>query len=593
MTELHLVETKGELDNYLKFLFEGLDGYVYIARCSRNEKFERTGWTQHFFKYPEDLVKITSFIKVSVEDVYVSPSIYSSQKAEKSDFKSSNVIWTELDDGRTLQIATPGTKDWDIYDCPMPSLRIQSGFPGNEHWYWRLLDPITSAEHLESINRGLAYTFKADQSGWDATQVLRPPDTINFKYSQHPMTKVLYSGYEEHLESSFNKLEPIAPPVEIYANVIPDVLTTVLKYAFSEQAVSLFQSLPGEGTRSTSLMSLGYLCAEMGMSDVEIFSVVRNADDRWGKFKGRTDRNRRLSDLVTRVREKITYPSSHRFQDNSFGFRSFLESNRDLEWILPGLLDKAGYMLLTGPSGVGKTQWSLRWAINLALGKEFLGVPIDKPHKVIFFSLEMGHTSLKFFLQQMAIHLTDEELQTLEENFLVLPLGEAMYLDGKEDQKYFESMVSLHKPEVVFVDSLGSSTAGELSESTVKLIMDFNDKIRQTYSVATWFIHHNRKAQSDNKKPNKMSDVYGGQYIVNRATTVLCLWPYTDKIEIIELKKRLSELGNNWFIRRTDNLNFIRLAEVTLGKLKEELVFKGPDIPTVTRPKYTDLAGGL
>jgi hypothetical protein len=64
---------------------------------------------------------------------------------------------------------------------PPPSAIIQSSIPGHEHCYWRLDEFLTNTSKLEDRNRSLAYVLKADTSGWDRDQVLRPPHTINRK----------------------------------------------------------------------------------------------------------------------------------------------------------------------------------------------------------------------------------------------------------------------------------------------------------------------------------------------------------------------------------------------------------------------------
>ncbi len=108
----------------------------------------------------------------------------------------------------------------------------------------------------------------------------------------------------------------------------------------------------------------------MGMVDAEIFAIIRNADDRWGKFKDRSDRNRRLSDLIGVVRNKYpegTFAVQPMLEEMIpvFGLKSLLASTIEIEWVVEGLLQKQGYMLLSGPSGVGKTQFSLQWAIHM------------------------------------------------------------------------------------------------------------------------------------------------------------------------------------------------------------------------------------
>lgn len=217
--------------------------------------------------------------------------------------------------------------------------------------------------------------------------------------------------------------------------------------------------------------------------------------------------------------------------------------------------------------------------MNLALGRSYLGLTIERPYRMIFVSCEMGHAALKWFLAIMSKELTEEELALLEQNLVVVPLGEPWYLDNAKGQESFEELLQAVRPDGFIFDSVGSATTGELStESTVKTIMDFNDRIRNKYGVFSWYIHHNRKATSDNKKPNKLSDVYGNQYLVNRATSVYCLWPHGNQIEVLPLKKRLAALEEPWVVVRTpDNLDFHRKKMPSFNQLT---VVENPDPPT-------------
>jgi RecA-family ATPase len=246
-------------------------------------------------------------------------------------------------------------------------------------------------------------------------------------------------------------------------------------------------------------------------------------------------------------------------------------------------------MLLTGPAGVGKTQFSLRVAINLALGRDFIDMKVERPCRILFWSLEMGHMDLKYFISTMAEDFNDEELMLLEQNLIIAPVGEAFYLDNAKGQQQFREIVDSLNVDGVFIDSVGSTTSGSISdEGTVKTLMDFNDSLRQSLGIFTWYIHHNRKAQGDNKKPNKLADVYGNQYLVNRATSVYCLWPNNKSIEVIPLKKRLAAVEDSWTISRVGNLDFKKGSNMTIlqgGKDDDGLDLDEND------PPNTDLGG--
>jgi KaiC/GvpD/RAD55 family RecA-like ATPase len=562
MLALQLVNHSEDINSFLDFLYLPTDeGYVYAPT-----KDAETGeFKQDFFKWPEDRPKLVEWVlrTTAKAEVYIAPALFSVPSAQKEAFKSTNVLWTEFD----------GNYPDSFGDVPGPSLRVQSSDESHQHCYWRLDVPVTDFREVEALNRTITYGLNADASAWDCNQVLRPPGTVNHK--RDTLTQLAYVSPVVYPTGLFVPTYPTAVVTEFNTDVIPDVTDIVYKYEFPPQVSSLLRTkdLP-VGDRSTAMMRLGFYCAEMGMSDAEIFSVIRNADDRWGKFKGRTDRDKRLIDLISRVREK--YPATDYQTDviPVFGFESFMEHEIHVEWLVDGLLQERGYMLLTGPSGVGKTQFTLRMCINMALGrKEFAGEKIMRPVKILVFSLEMAHADLKYFLSIMAKDFTKEDTELLEKNLILVPHGESIYLNQDEGRNQLTDIIEAIEPDVVVIDSMGSTSSGGLSnEDTVKSIMDFNDKIRKKYGVATWFIHHMRKASGDNKKPNKLDDVYGNQYIVNRATTVLCLWPNRDnKIDVIPLKIRLGAKRDTWAVHRIGNLDFERTASVSIMMTQDDV----------------------
>lgn len=537
---------------FIDYLYDGLEGYIYSPTIERGPNGEPGPFTQHFFQWPTERDELLSHIVTNSEqrDVYVAPAVFDAPNSHKQHFKATNVVWTEFD----------GVIPSDLREVPVPSLRVRSSTEGFEHWYWKLSTPGHEPNHIENVNRALAYGLGADASAWDINQVLRPPGTINHK-RQTPVGVVARSNSTVEV-SHFESLPATPEPaVQFTLQDIPDVTSVVLKYAWPETVAELYRQRDFPvGSRSSAMMKLGYYLAEMGMTDAEMFSVLRNADDRWGKFKDRQDRDKRLVDLIQKARLK--YPAEIVVQEDEiplYGFRSFLNTEIHIEWLVEGILQQMGYMLLTGPSGVGKTQWSLRWAMHFAMGKDFMGYKIERPYRIAFFSCEMGHPDLKQFLTLMSEGLTEEELDLLEQNLILAPLGEPLYLDNPLAQQKFEGLLELLRPDGFFFDSIGSATSGELSsESVVKVLMDFNDRLRKKFNVFSWYIHHMRKATGDNKKPNKQADVYGNQYLVNRATTVYCLWPAPGAIEVIPLKKRLAPLEESWFITRLANLDFMK-----------------------------------
>lgn len=74
-------------------------------------------------------------------------------------------------------------------DLPQPTAVIESS-PGRQQFYWRLTKAIDPKQG-EQLNKRLAYAMGADKSGWDLTQVLRAPGTVNHKYEARPRVQVI------------------------------------------------------------------------------------------------------------------------------------------------------------------------------------------------------------------------------------------------------------------------------------------------------------------------------------------------------------------------------------------------------------------
>lgn len=554
-----IVSETQELDRFFEYLYGEGKGSVYVARKNPVDK----AWKQSFFSWPSQRSALGEFVIESRNqwEVYVGPSLYDGQGALKGNVLGAQVFWCEFD----------GNAPKHLTHLPEPTLKVQSSGDGHEHWYWKL-DKFVDAEHLETVNRAITYLLEADASGWDSTQVLRPPLTFNHK-RQKPVTVISASPVE--LDTSlFNGLPQPPPPVEIETpESIPPVEDVILRYQFPQVVSDLFKHGVPIGGRSEAQMRLGYYLAEMNLSNEEMLSVLLNADNRWGKFKGRNDQLQRLLEIVTIARQKHPlrmegsgihlegFEQDTRGALQPLGFLTLLKTEVNLEWVWQDYLQRDGYMLMTGPSGIGKTQVTLDAAAHLALGLDFLGQP-TRQSKVGMLSLEMGLTDVKHFMQTLQAAYTPDQQEVLEENFLTFPLGEALYLDNDKVLSAVDQLVGDLKLEGLFIDSLGQATAESLGDEKFRTFFQKMEMLRKKHNCFTWFIHHHRKANGDNKKPNKLADVFGSQYITSSATSVFCLWKglYVNSLQVIPLKVRLSKLPDPFHIHRDENLHFSYMA---------------------------------
>jgi hypothetical protein len=566
-----LPQSNNELRSFLEFLYGGLDGYAYLATRNVQNPLE---WNQSFYDVGADLVRMEKVILESPDtvDVFISPAVFKDKSSQKESFKASNVVWTEFDGNAPTE-----------YEIT-PSLRVRSSLPENQHVYWRLSEPISDIGVLENINRNITYSLNADLSAWDANQVLRPPGTVNRKRGL-PVTIEVNTETSYH-RNVFQGLPQAPEGVDSTGwtlGSVPNAEDVLLKYPFPPDAVRLLQKAKdevstGDGGRARSLVNLAHICCEMGLSDAECFAVLRFADDRWGKFKDRKDRNKRLSHIITVARNKHPYDDSddepYAF---AFDFVSFLDTDIEIDWVIEPMLMEQGSMLMVGPSGIGKTQISLQAMIHLALGRNWLHYKIDRPRKVLFLSLEMDHGSLKKFMEQMNNSLSMPDRELLKENFVVVPHGEPWPLNLPVGQENLIPLIEEYQPEGVFVDSIGSAIKGSLSkDEDVQELIDFNDKVRKRYGCFVWYIHHMRKSSNGGHTPSSQDDIYGNQYLLNRATSSYGILRGRDGlIKVRNFKNRLAPKEDDFLIKRGDNLTFAEIDKGTEGPVKIE--YKKPD----------------
>ena len=151
-------------------------------------------------------------------------------------------------------------------------------------------------------------------------------------------------------------------------------------------------------------------------------------------------------------------------------------------------------------------------------------------------------------------------MASLDEKLLVLPFGEPKFFNDKNTERLLVQFVGDNHLDGIFVDSLSSTTPGDLSsEKETKFIFELDAKLRSRFQCFTFYIHHNRKAQADNKKPNKLADLHGSVHIQSKPTSVITLWPLDPKgnrISFKPLKTRSAAMPDEFVVSRDDRLHY-------------------------------------
>lgn len=547
------LEHKDELRSFLSAIWGDDPATVFLAYKSSATAFEIPNAQQ----WPEKADLISKWAlghSARGHEVYYSMATYEpGAPGKRKEFaEESRALWVDLDGNAEGALASLG-----LLGLPAPSYRISSGRDGHEHWYW-ILDAPRPAQDVEAMNRRIAYALDGDKACWAIDHVLRLPFTKNhmigkedrLKPGQKPPFPVDFISVNEESFTldRFDKLPKVKDSIAegLTLGDIPDVEEVVRKYKWDKKHFDIFKVSDQDMVkdRDNHYMAMAYWCAEKGMTAEEIFSVVQDLDTRLGKFVNRSDRMRRLTEMVSKAVAKhpfVPVPENSVDEDikTIYSLSELLNAEFHIEWLIDGFIPKRTINFLSAQSGIGKSRLSLNLGLECARGGQFLNWKIENKMKVLYLSFEMEATMLKHFAEAL---MDGDELRPDDENFMFVPVGQAIDLSTEEGKEFVRSAIEETGADLVFIDAMGSLTFDELGETQAKGINNTLKEFIKNYEATFFIIHHNKKPSESNKRPT-MADVYGSQYVLTEAATALTMYMENDQsnIELIPIKTRAGQ----------------------------------------------------
>lgn len=203
-------------------------------------------------------------------------------------------------------------------------------------------------------------------------------------------------------------------------------------------------------------------------------------------------------------------------------------------------------LMLCGPAGVGKTTVALQLvAARIGIGPlELFGLPIVPGEKRTLF-LAMDRPAQ---LARAAGRLFNEDHRKhLDEQLVIWP-GPPPY----DMAKHPEVLLALCRhadADTVIVDSLKDAAIG-LSDDAVGAGYNRARQGALAAGIQVMELHHQRKANGDNKTPSKLDDVYGSTWLTAGAGSVFILWGEAGdpEISMLHVKQPSEQLGP-WMVQ--------------------------------------------
>jgi hypothetical protein len=251
-----------------------VQGYMCIALYEIVPGGEKK-WTEHFFRYPDDLDRVVAAISEwqLTNNVYFCAQLLDKKRRIKDNVGLCPTAWADLDSCEPERLLVE------------PSILIESS-PGRWQALWKFAEPQPSYV-AEDVSKRIAYYHGpdgADRSGWDLTQMLRVPGTPNHKYSGKPAVRLAdanrglylledFESYPELKHAEFLKV-PMPKPEDLPES--SEAIFEKHRATLIPTAITIANTEP-DGTWSEALWRLEMMLFECGLSREEVFVVARES----------------------------------------------------------------------------------------------------------------------------------------------------------------------------------------------------------------------------------------------------------------------------------------------------------------------------
>ncbi len=274
-----------DVKEFFETLFGDAEGNVYLGW--RND--EGVLNQSKFVRYPEGLELIERICKAHAhEDLYFSPMLYNVPRRKKTTVSYTPVVYADTDQfdpaGFYLQ----------------PTMNVETS-DGHTHSYWVLDKHTYSKEDVARVARAIALAHSetdengksigVDPGGWDLTQLLRVPGSMNLKLEKSkadeeewPVSVRDYNGSVYSLDQMAEAYDPenvAAVDIHVASSMptnIPDAKDVLPRMSTIRKLQDLYSKVPDHDQDWSDTLYL--FVSEMlreGFSPAEILSVGWNA----------------------------------------------------------------------------------------------------------------------------------------------------------------------------------------------------------------------------------------------------------------------------------------------------------------------------
>lgn len=341
----------------------------------------------------------------SENDLYFCPAPFESESKKRENVAGSWCVWIDIDQPTSLS-------ELQLKSLPyLPSAVVETS-PGHYHCLWRL-DRFLSVEETQRLNLALVRAFGADDSGWDAGQVLRLPAGKNTKPERGGFRPRLVDFDPECVYSAEWLSEWLPEPLDdrwrlgTKPRVAEELLAGVAdSHELSEIRAGLTEKQLGwlsetqQGKRSNASWAFVMEMLDRGVQPDIIIALI--ADSPLGRDKFGTSKERIIAEVERAMTKHQPPAEPPAFKGPSVPEQARRRVSltpasqitiRAVRWLWKDRIPSGCLTLLAGREGIGKSTVAYQLVADLTRGK-LLGAAEGEPRNVIVAATEdsWGHT---------------------------------------------------------------------------------------------------------------------------------------------------------------------------------------------------------
>lgn len=508
MADLHVLDS----------VWGAREGYVFVPRWLITEADPKTGkpkgrWDEgRAFRWPEEKDAVHNRVLQSADEgyeVYWCPVVFPhprrKQYNDDGDYigpEKLDLLWADLDE------VDPNTCD------PKPHVAWETS-TGRYAALW-YLDEARDAQEVLHVNRNLTNFLGADPGGWDLTQVLRVPGTVNRKYGHEQRGVLLWHVPRGSGHVSWEHVTSLSAHVRAEPERVESTNLEGIARRLSPRTLQLLNTDPADvvvGERSERLWELEKRLIEDGVPINVALEYVKKSP--WNKHKGRRDEDGQIMRELLKAEQEIrerSLPRDDADADWTTPFDEFIQ--RDIDppgWVVEGIWQD-GYGMIAGEPKTYKSVTAVDLALSVATGRPFLNkFPVKKPMPVLLIQEENSEATIQDRVIRIAAQKDILVRQGARTEFpsdieFRLSNNQGVNLLDTEWRDRIEATIRKHGIKLLILDPLYMmiGDADENSAKEMNSILTWLTYLRNEYGVYSVVVHHYNKGQHSKRGGQKV-----------------------------------------------------------------------------------------